>query len=184
MITTYNKVIRDKIPEIIEDSGKKGIVKQLTDEEFLPELEKKLNEEVNEYLSSGEIEELADIIEIINRILELRNVGRKDFDTIRLEKMKTRGGFDRNYYLLEVRDINWRVINVYSGVSLEASQFSSRYLLIVVDILRGLHHLALRGEQLHNEPRLHQGHAEEYPEKIVGGKREREDEPEVTQLHV
>ena len=48
MTTIYNKAIRDKIPELIENSGKRGIVKQLSDEEFLPELEKKLNEEVNE----------------------------------------------------------------------------------------------------------------------------------------
>lgn len=104
-MTIYNKAIRDRIPEIIEKSGKSCVVHRLTDDEFLPKLEIKLDEEVSEYLSSGEIEELADIIEIINRILELRNVGRKDFDSIRLEKMKTRGGFDRNYFLLEVRDI-------------------------------------------------------------------------------
>jgi predicted house-cleaning noncanonical NTP pyrophosphatase (MazG superfamily) len=105
MTTIYNKAIRDKIPELIENSGKRGIVKQLSDEEFLPELEKKLNEEVNEYLSSMDIEELVDIIEIVNRILELRNVSRKDFDSIRLEKMKNRGVFDSNYFLIEVRDL-------------------------------------------------------------------------------
>ena len=48
----------------------------------------------------------------------------------------------------------------------------------------GHHHPALRGEQIDEEPHLHQGHAEENPEKIVGGEREREDEPKVTQLHV
>jgi predicted house-cleaning noncanonical NTP pyrophosphatase (MazG superfamily) len=104
MTTTYNKAIRDKIPELIENSGKRGIVKQLSDEEFLPELEKKLNEEVNEYLSSGDIEELVDITEIINRILELRNVSRKDFESILSEKRKNRGAFDSNYFLIEVRD--------------------------------------------------------------------------------
>ncbi len=105
MTTTYNKAIRDKIPELIEKSGKRGIVKQLSDEEFLPELEKKLNEEVNEYLSSGDIEELVDITEIINRILELRNVSRKDFDSILSEKRKNRGAFDSNYFLIEVRKL-------------------------------------------------------------------------------
>jgi len=105
MITTYNKVIRDKIPEIIEDSGKKRIVKQLTDEEFLPELEKKLKEEVQEYLLSRDIEELADVIEIINRILELRQIDLVELNNVRLEKLKERGGFDKNFFLLEVRDI-------------------------------------------------------------------------------
>ena len=105
MTTTYNKAIRDKIPELIEKSGKRGIVKQLSDEEFLPELVKKLNEEVNEYLSSEDIEELVDITEIINRILELRNVSRRDFDSILSEKRKNRGAFDSNYFLIEVREI-------------------------------------------------------------------------------
>ena len=73
-ITTYNKAIRDKIPEIIEDTGRKGIVKQVTDEEFLPELEKKLHEEITEYLSNRELEELAEVFEVIYRILKLRNI--------------------------------------------------------------------------------------------------------------
>ena len=103
MITKYNKVIRDKIPEIIEDSGKKGIVTQLTDKEFLPELEKKLKEEIQEYLSSRDIEELADVIEIINRILELREIGREELERIRLEKILKRGGFRNNLFLIEVK---------------------------------------------------------------------------------
>ena len=105
MITTYNKVIRDKIPEIIVDSGKKGIVKQLTDEEFLPELEKKLHEEITEYLSNRELEELADVFEVIHRILKLRNVSVEEMESIRSKKFLKRGGFEKNYFLLEVRDI-------------------------------------------------------------------------------
>ena len=106
MTKTYNKVIRDKIPEIIGDSGKKGIVKQLTDEEFLPELEKKLHEEITEYLSNRDLEELADVFEVIYRILELRNVSLEVMKSIRSEKLQKRGGFKKNYFLLEVRDIH------------------------------------------------------------------------------
>lgn len=105
MTKKYEKAVRDKIPKIIENSGKKCVVQKLTDEDYLPELEKKLSEELDEYYSSRSIEELADVVEIIYRILELRNVSKNDFDYIRLEKLKTRGGFDRNYYLIEVRDI-------------------------------------------------------------------------------
>ncbi len=105
MKTIYNKVIRDKIPVIIEDAGRKGIVKQLTDEEFLPELETKLHEEITEYLSSRELEELADVFEVLYRILELRNVSVEEMKSIRSEKLQKRGGFEKNYFLLEVRDI-------------------------------------------------------------------------------
>ena len=57
----YNKLIRDKIPEIIESSGKKCDIEVLNDEQYLEYLNKKIMEEVKEYLESGEIEELADL---------------------------------------------------------------------------------------------------------------------------
>ena len=104
MTVTYEKAVRDKIPEIIEKSGKRCVVQKLADEDFLPELEKKLNEELEEYYSSNSIEELADIVEVIFRILELKNVNKNDFDILRLEKLKNRGGFNNNYFLLEVKD--------------------------------------------------------------------------------
>ena len=56
----YNKVIRDKIPEIIKNSGNSSVVKNLSDEKFLVELEKKLKEEVEEYLENKSVEELTD----------------------------------------------------------------------------------------------------------------------------
>ena len=104
MIKIYNKAIRDKIPEIIEKSGKTGIYRQLTDEEFLSELEKKLNEEIQEYFSSRSMEELADMIEIIYRIIELRNIDKEELEKIRLEKMRKNGGFKKNLFLLEVKE--------------------------------------------------------------------------------
>ena len=105
MTITYKKAVRDKIPEIIENSGKKCIVQKLTDEDYLLELEKKLHEEITEYLSSRELEELADVFEVIYRILQLRNVSVEEMESIRSEKFLKRGGFEQNYFLLEVRDI-------------------------------------------------------------------------------
>jgi len=99
----YNKAIRDRIPEIIQNSGKNGKVIQLTDEEYLPELEKKLDEEVQEYFSSRSIEELVDLIEIIYRIIELRKIQKKEFEEIRLGKLQQRGGFKNNLFLIEVK---------------------------------------------------------------------------------
>ena len=100
-MTLYNKAIRDKIPEIIAESGKKCNTKQLDDESFLAEIEKKLIEEVNEYSESKDVEELADLLEVIYRISELRGVNSDELDKIRKEKAKERGKFDSNLFLID-----------------------------------------------------------------------------------
>ena len=97
----YNKVIRDKIPEIIADSGKKYNLKQLDDTSFLAELEKKLIEEVNEYSESKDVEELADLLEVIYRISELRGVNSDELDKIRKDKAEKRGKFASNLFLID-----------------------------------------------------------------------------------
>ena len=97
----YNKAIRDKIPEIIAESGKKCNTKQLDDESFLAELEKKLIEEVNEYTESKDVEELADLLEVIYRISELRGVSSDELDKIRKDKAEKRGKFDSNLFLID-----------------------------------------------------------------------------------
>ena len=97
----YNKVVRDKIPEIIEESGKKFNLKQLDDVSFLAEIEKKLSEEVNEYTESKDIEELADLLEVIYRISELRGVNSDELDKIRKNKAEKRGKFDSNLFLID-----------------------------------------------------------------------------------
>ena len=99
----YNKVVRDKIPEIIEESGKKFNLKQLDDESFLAEIEKKLIEEVNEYTESKDVEELADLLEVIYRISELRGVNSDELDKIRKNKAEKRGKFDSNLFLIDVK---------------------------------------------------------------------------------
>ena len=97
----YNKVIRDKIPEIIADSGKKYDLKQLDDASFLAEIEKKLIEEVNEYAESKDVEELADLLEVIYRISELRGVNSDELDEIRKDKAEKRGRFANNLFLID-----------------------------------------------------------------------------------
>ena len=97
-----NKAIRDKIPEIISESGKKFNIKHLDDESFLAELEKKLVEEVNEYSESKDVEELADLLEVIYRISELRGVNSDELDKIRKDKAEKRGKFTDNVFLMDV----------------------------------------------------------------------------------
>ena len=96
-----NKAIRDKIPEIIKASGNNCKIKKLTDNEFLIEMEKKLNEELIEYTESKDVEELADILEVIYRISELRGVNSNELDKIRKDKVEKSGKFDSNLFLVD-----------------------------------------------------------------------------------
>ena len=66
------KLVRDKIPQIIQANGLTPIIEVLSDEDYLIELDKKLNEEVAEYQESKSIEELADILEVILAICTAR----------------------------------------------------------------------------------------------------------------
>jgi predicted house-cleaning noncanonical NTP pyrophosphatase (MazG superfamily) len=102
----YNKAIRDKIPEIIEQSGKKCNVKILSDEAFLEKLEEKLTEEVLEYQESKSLEELADILEVINRILKIKGIKKEKLEEIQIMKKDERGGFDKNLFLIDTTDLS------------------------------------------------------------------------------
>ena len=96
-----NKAIRDKIPEIIKESGSSCNVKTLSDDDFLLELEKKLTEELDEYLENKSVEELADMTEIINRILSLKGISSNDFEKIKHQKFTKNGGFEKNLFLID-----------------------------------------------------------------------------------
>jgi predicted house-cleaning noncanonical NTP pyrophosphatase (MazG superfamily) len=97
----YNKAIRDKIPEIIKKDGYSCNVKTLSDEKFLVELEKKLSEEVTEYQNDKNSEELADILEVIYRIAELKGVSKEELEKIRIRKVSERGSFEKNLFLID-----------------------------------------------------------------------------------
>ena len=97
----YNKAIRDKIPEIIKESGKNCNVKKLDNSEFLIRLKKKIVEELEEYQQSKNVEELADILEVIYRISELKGVVSDELDKIRQKKAEQRGKFDDNLFLVD-----------------------------------------------------------------------------------
>ena len=102
MSKEYDKLIRDRIPEIIEAEGKRCEVEVLDDEEFTIYLEKKLKEEVDEFIESGKIVELADIYEVILKILELEGVTIEEFEDMRKEKASERGKFEKQLKLKKV----------------------------------------------------------------------------------
>lgn len=101
-IIKYNKLIRDRIPEIIEASGKKAVVEKVEGEKLLDLLNKKLFEELKEYEESGEVEELADLVEVVQAILDYKEVSIEEFNKMREKKNVTRGAFKEGLLLIEV----------------------------------------------------------------------------------
>lgn len=95
----YKKLVRDKIPQIIKSNGEEPITRILDDEEYLKELNIKLTEEVKEYLEDANVEELADIVEVIYGILDVKNITLEEFENIRKSKVEKRGAFKERIFL-------------------------------------------------------------------------------------
>lgn len=98
----YNKLVRDNIPKIIADKGEMAKTCILDDEQYVMELRKKLLEEVNEYLESGELMELADISEVIDA---LASAAGSSFDSVlelKKQKAQKNGAFYDKIFLTEV----------------------------------------------------------------------------------
>ena len=93
--------MRDRIPEIIEKDGRKAKTRILDDEEYRKQLNKKLQEEVKEYLEDNNLEELADIVEVVYGILNSMNVTVDEFEKVRNNKKEKNGGFEKKIYLEE-----------------------------------------------------------------------------------
>lgn len=98
----HNKLVRDRIPEIIRQDGRTCVVRTLGDDEYQECLDAKLQEELREYLFSGELEELADMLEVIYAILEVRGVSMERLEEIRSTKQIGRGAFKKRIFLESV----------------------------------------------------------------------------------
>lgn len=95
----YNKLVRDKIPEIIKENNGTPFTTVLNDKEYLQELNTKMQEELREYLGSGEVEELCDLEEVLRAILAVKNVTYQQFEEIRNKKVQKRGAFEKRLFL-------------------------------------------------------------------------------------
>lgn len=104
MTKHHNKLVRDKIPEIIEKAGKTPVTHILSEEEYMTELDKKLNEECAEYQADRSIEELADMLEVMYAIAEARGWSVSELEAVRREKAEKRGAFERRIFLERVND--------------------------------------------------------------------------------
>ena len=103
----YNKLVRDKIPEIIvADNGKTCVTRIMEDDEYLETLNTKMQEELKEYLESGDVEELADLEEVLRAILDIKGVSYEEFEKIRDAKVDERGAFKKKIFLESVSEKN------------------------------------------------------------------------------
>ena len=98
-MTYHNKLVRDKIPEIIRSKGKVYKTRKLDGENFLLELKKKLEEEVKEFLDDPSIEELAYNLEVVDSLSLILGSSFDDALRIKEEKKQARGGFSDHIFL-------------------------------------------------------------------------------------
>ncbi|MFB6235659.1 MAG: hypothetical protein ABEH81_06940 [Halopenitus sp.] len=102
MTREYDKLVRDAIPAIIEDDGEQPVVHTVTGAEYERRLDEKLAEEVAEYRDSRDVEELADILEVVHAIREQHGVSVEELQELRERKADERGRFDDGIVLERV----------------------------------------------------------------------------------
>jgi predicted house-cleaning noncanonical NTP pyrophosphatase (MazG superfamily) len=104
----YNKLVRDCIPEVIENTGKRFSARKLNEFEYIEQLKKKAYEELDEYVKTDNkkdaIEELADLLEIIHALSEYHGSSIDEVEEVRKLKAEKRGGFKEKIFLIEVED--------------------------------------------------------------------------------
>ena len=100
----YNKLVRDLIPEIIEADGKTCVTKVLDDKTYLEMIDAKFDEELAEYHKDQNIEELADILELIYAATKARGYTIEQLEQVRAKKAEKRGAFDKKILLVEVEE--------------------------------------------------------------------------------
>jgi len=96
----YNKLVRDRIPELMEAQGEKPNFRILDQEEYLYHLEQKLDEEVGEYHRDKTVEELADILEVVYALAQANGYSVQELLTAYQKKHDARGGFENRIFLI------------------------------------------------------------------------------------
>lgn len=96
----YNKLVRDKIPDIIRNQGEQPNIRILEDAEYRVNLERKLDEEVTEFHRDQTLEELADILEVVFALAESKGASKAELLKMYQEKHDKRGGFRDRIFLI------------------------------------------------------------------------------------
>lgn len=103
MAKIYNKLVRDKIPEIIEKDGETPFIRILGDEEYKKELKKKIKEEAEElFLAENNedlIKEIGDVLEILEYIEKSFGLDKEEILKVKEKRKQNRGGFDNKIFL-------------------------------------------------------------------------------------
>lgn len=103
MIIPYNKLVRDNIPDIIENNGQIAKTAVLDDDKYTAALEKKLKEETREYLQSKELTELADILEVVEALAKNQCSSFDEVLELKKQKQEKNGAFDKRIFLINVK---------------------------------------------------------------------------------
>ncbi len=100
----YNKLVRDRIPEIIEQDGKNCKTRILDEAEYLQMIDAKLDEELSEYHRDQNLEELADLLEVVYAAAKARGYSIEELESLRHEKAEKRGAFEQRILLESVEE--------------------------------------------------------------------------------
>ncbi|OES44682.1 nucleoside triphosphate pyrophosphohydrolase [Domibacillus iocasae] len=104
----HNKLVRDRILEVIEKAGKTYTSRVLDEKEYIKEVRTKMHEELAEYEEAENdqdaVEELADLLELIHAAAAIHGATADELEEVRRAKAEKRGGFSDRIYLIEVED--------------------------------------------------------------------------------
>ena len=99
----YPKLVRDKVPELIEETGAKPITHIAKDEEYLQFLKIKLREEVEEFIAANNVEELSDVLEVVDAIIKAGKINREQLESYKKYKINVKGKFDKRIVLDKIK---------------------------------------------------------------------------------
>ena len=97
---TFNKLVRDKIPDMIRSHGEVPFTRVLDDEEYRKCLDEKLDEEIREFREEYDLEEMADILEVLYALCEADGHTVEELHALRQKKHDARGGFEKRIFLI------------------------------------------------------------------------------------
>ena len=97
----HNKLVRDKIPEIIKNKGGIPVTHIASDEEYWQKLKEKLHEEISEFMKEDSEEELADILEVVYSICDYKKIDKEHLEILRQKKAEEKGSFKDRIILEE-----------------------------------------------------------------------------------
>ena len=99
-----DKLVRDRIPELIRQRGGSASVRELELDEYIDALRKKLSEEMLEFYASSHIEELVDILEVVYALAAIADISPQELEQLRQTKAETHGSFDQRLLLVAFDD--------------------------------------------------------------------------------